>query len=248
MTRLLLGDPLPGRYPRWNYLDRLETNAAMPRACLTTLALLALLAIASLLVHTFWFEGLPSSTASPERLFSIAPMPRPIVPPPMRLLPNQENAAISPPPRGTPEIVDEALAPDENLLGSSPGTGDGSSGKNSWTATGVDGNSCCNIVSASVLPGPEDFVAVEHQPELLFMPVLQYPELARDAGIEGTVLVRALVAADGSVRETRILQGIPGLEEAALQAVAGAVFRPARQQDRPVAVWVVVPIEFRLRP
>lgn len=75
-----------------------------------------------------------------------------------------------------------------------------------------------------------------------------YPGLARAAGIEGTVLVRVLVGEDGFVKKSILLQSVLALDEAALDASATAVFRPARQQERPVAVWVVIPIEFRLRP
>jgi len=74
-----------------------------------------------------------------------------------------------------------------------------------------------------------------------------YPEIAREAGVEGTVLVRVLVDAQGTVRDRILLQSVLGLDEAALAAAATAVFRPALQQDKPVAVWVVLPIEFRLR-
>ena len=38
----VLGLGLPGRYPRWGYLDRLEVNEHMPRACAATLALFAM--------------------------------------------------------------------------------------------------------------------------------------------------------------------------------------------------------------
>ena len=105
------------------------------------------------------------------------------------------------------------------------------------------------VVVEPVVPSPrEDFIAFEQAPELVGMEAPVYPELARAAGIEGTVLVRVLVAADGFVEEATLLQGVLGLDEAALAAAVTAVFRPARQQGRPIAVWIVIPIEFRLRP
>jgi hypothetical protein len=57
--------------------------------------------------------------------------------------------------------------------------------------------------------------------------------------------MRMLVDTEGAVRDVRVLQSA-GIREAASPPPT-AVFRPAMQQDRPVAVWVVMPIEFRLR-
>jgi protein TonB len=74
-----------------------------------------------------------------------------------------------------------------------------------------------------------------------------YPDIAREAGVEGTVLVRVLVGEDGFVKEQMIVQSVPMLDEAAAQAAADAVFKPALQKDKPVAVWMVIPIEFQLR-
>ena len=49
----------------------------------------------------------------------------------------------------------------------------------------------------------------------------KYPEIAQEAGIEGTVVVQVFVDARGRVKETVILKGIPntGLDEAATQAI-----------------------------
>jgi protein TonB len=73
-----------------------------------------------------------------------------------------------------------------------------------------------------------------------------YPKAARDAGIQGTVMVMAQVLADGSVGEARVVKSIPGLDEAAVLAVKQYRFRPARQQGKPVAMWVGVPVKFTL--
>ncbi|HVZ39173.1 MAG TPA: energy transducer TonB [Candidatus Kapabacteria bacterium] len=75
-----------------------------------------------------------------------------------------------------------------------------------------------------------------------------YPATARARGIEGTVLVRALVSSGGVVRELHI-DGSDGseLEEAAVHAVAGTRFSPARAHGKPAAAWIQIPIAFRLR-
>ena len=78
---------------------------------------------------------------------------------------------------------------------------------------------------------------------------VHYPEIAQEAGIEGSVIVQAFVDAKGRVTETVILKGIPntGLNEAAADAIRRTRFRPAKQRDRPVAVWISIPVNFKLK-
>jgi len=76
-----------------------------------------------------------------------------------------------------------------------------------------------------------------------------YPEIAREAGIEGTVIVQAQIGKDGTVRATKILKGIPktGLDEAAVDAIKRTTWKPAFQRDKPVTVWISIPVVFRLK-
>ncbi len=76
-----------------------------------------------------------------------------------------------------------------------------------------------------------------------------YPEIAQEAGIEGTVIVQAFINAKGIVEETIILKGVPntGLDEAAAEAIMRTRFKPAKQRDRPVGVWISIPVHFTLR-
>ncbi len=76
-----------------------------------------------------------------------------------------------------------------------------------------------------------------------------YPEIAQEAGIEGTVIVQAFIDKTGKVTDTVILKGIPntGLDEAAMDAIRKTRFKPAKQRDRAVGVWISIPVNFRLR-
>jgi TonB family protein len=74
-----------------------------------------------------------------------------------------------------------------------------------------------------------------------------YPREARAAGVQGTVIVQALVDKEGRVRETLVIRSIPPLDRAAIECVRGWTFEPARADGKPVAVWVAVPIKFALR-
>ncbi len=76
-----------------------------------------------------------------------------------------------------------------------------------------------------------------------------YPEIAQEAGIEGVVVVQAFIDEKGRVKETLILKGVPntGLDEAAMEAIRRTRFRPAKQRERAVGVWISIPVNFRLK-
>ena len=103
-------------------------------------------------------------------------------------------------------------------------------------------------------PGVEDdfFVVVEEMPELIgglasLQSDLRYPEMARRAGIEGRVYVQFIVNENGDVEDPRVIRGIGGgADEAALEAVREAKFKPGVQRGRPVRVQYSLPIVFRL--
>ncbi|UCD38982.1 MAG: energy transducer TonB [Fidelibacterota bacterium] len=77
---------------------------------------------------------------------------------------------------------------------------------------------------------------------------LVYPAIAREAGIEGTVVLQAFVSDKGFVEDVVVLNGLPetGLDEAAVKAVRQVRFKPAKQRDMPLGVWVAIPIHFVL--
>jgi protein TonB len=79
----------------------------------------------------------------------------------------------------------------------------------------------------------------------------EYPELARAAGVGGTVQVRVGISEDGRVIEREIVKSVPGLDQAAIEAVQRMRFKPARYRDRPVSVQATIPVVFdakRSRP
>ena len=96
------------------------------------------------------------------------------------------------------------------------------------------------------------FVVVEEMPELIgglasIQSDIQYPEMARRAGIEGRVYVQFIVNENGDVENPRIIRGIGGgADEAALEAVKQAKFKPGVQKGKPVRVQYSLPIVFRL--
>ncbi|MGC2757066.1 energy transducer TonB, partial [Candidatus Binatus sp.] len=76
-----------------------------------------------------------------------------------------------------------------------------------------------------------------------------YPAAARRREQQGTVTVRVLIGADGSVERAEIADssGFDALDDAALDTVRSRWrFVPARQGGAAVESWVLVPIRFAL--
>jgi protein TonB len=100
--------------------------------------------------------------------------------------------------------------------------------------------------AGSDVPKLGEYVFVEELPEALHKVPPDYPDDARRRGVQGTVMTQALVGRDGKVRDVKIVKSIPGLDEAAAQAVRQWEFKPALAKGAPVAVWVAIPVKFSL--
>jgi protein TonB len=74
-----------------------------------------------------------------------------------------------------------------------------------------------------------------------------YPAIARDARIQGEVVLECTIDPQGHVRELRVVRGVPLLDEAARAAVAQWVYKPTLLNGVPVAVVMNVTVTFALR-
>ncbi|MEP6801947.1 MAG: TonB family protein [Acidobacteriota bacterium] len=84
-------------------------------------------------------------------------------------------------------------------------------------------------------------------PELLSKVNPVYPEIARRAGVEGTVVLDAQIGQNGRVEDVQVLRGLPlGLSEAASEAVRHWQYRPARGRSGAVPSHKTVRIVFTL--
>jgi len=85
------------------------------------------------------------------------------------------------------------------------------------------------------------------EPERVHYVSPRYPQLARRAGLEGVVVLEAVIATDGSVREARVLRHLGlGLDEAAREAVEQWRYTPTLLDGRPVEVAMPVTVQFEL--
>lgn len=75
----------------------------------------------------------------------------------------------------------------------------------------------------------------------------RYPDAAREARLQGIVILEIVIDRNGEVTSTRVLKGLPmGLDAAAVEAVRTWRFRPATRDGKPVAIYFTVPVQFRL--
>jgi protein TonB len=101
-------------------------------------------------------------------------------------------------------------------------------------------------VRSEVLPNAPrfDISSGQMSANLVFAPRPEYPALARMAHIQGDVVLKADIAADGSVSATHILNGHRLLRGAAVAAVRRWRYRPFVANGRPVDITTIVTVGF----
>lgn len=95
-----------------------------------------------------------------------------------------------------------------------------------------------------------DLSAVDTQPQLFTRINPVYPYAARQKNLEGVVIVKFLVGADGRVSRQTVVEAHPPevFDQAALEAVGMWNFHPAQLDGEAVATWMTVPIRFKMNP
>ncbi len=121
------------------------------------------------------------------------------------------------------------------------------------TAIGRSGGPAPPGPSIAAVPsresGPVGAVTQSARPQGGYQVRPSYPFTARRLGIQGTALLKVHVLVDGRVGEVVVQDsaGHPDLDQAAADAVRRWRFDPARRGGEPVAMWVLLPVEFRLK-
>lgn len=94
---------------------------------------------------------------------------------------------------------------------------------------------------------PPDFVPFEKEPQVIKRVEPTYPELARKAGLEGTVWVKLWVDKEGKVRDVVIMKSASEIfNQPAIDAAKQWLFTPAMMKTGPVSVWISLSFNFRL--
>jgi len=77
---------------------------------------------------------------------------------------------------------------------------------------------------------------------------VHYTEIARRAGVEGTVYIEAKIDKNGNVIDAIVKKGLgAGLDQEALNAVLATKFIPGKQRGKPVNVKMTIPVKFVLK-
>jgi protein TonB len=74
-----------------------------------------------------------------------------------------------------------------------------------------------------------------------------YPSLARSVGVEGTVILEAVLDRTGHVDRLRVIRSVPLLDQAALDAVKQWRYTPSTLHGVPVEVLMTITVTFSLR-
>jgi protein TonB len=164
------------------------------------------------------------------------PPPLSSAPPPPVVQPVMD---VAKPTIGIPTPVPDAQAPEQTIM-----TQQEIAASVSPVGMGGSGRDSLVIASSDDLPSPGDFVYYEDEPVPVTTVQPVYPEFAREAQIQGKVILHVLVGKDGRVKNVKVSKGVTGLNDAAIEAVRKWVFKPALSNNKPVAVWVEVPVDF----
>ena len=158
----------------------------------------------------------------------VAPVPTPSVAP--------APAEIGPAPTATlPAISEPAPAPPSSALAAS--------------STTVALPASAPVVAAKPPSTAPEGITRTARPQGGYQVRPTYPTTPRRLGIQGTTLLRVHVLADGRIGDVLVESsaGHPDLDEAAIGAIRGWRFEPARRGSEPVSMWVLLPVEFRLK-
>lgn len=116
-----------------------------------------------------------------------------------------------------------------------------------YTGVGVEGGRANGIVPAEDAVYAE--ALVEEKPALLSAPQPAYPELLKQARIQGRVLLRAIVDTSGRAEPSSVEVAAtpnPGFNSAAREWILKALFRPARLHGKAVRVHITLPIDYSI--
>ncbi|HEY3430856.1 MAG TPA: TonB family protein [Cyclobacteriaceae bacterium] len=174
-----------------------------------------------------------------------------VTPPPPPKAPKRMSASIIPTRVTTQEVPDEPQVPPTDEV--TYVTGNETEG----TETGLEGPIEPGAETSPAEVGNKPFDVVEIMPEYeggneamikFLQKKLRYPSRARAGNKQGTVYVRFIVNADGSVSDVEVIKGFfKDCDEEAVRVVSLMdKWKPGVQGKLPVAVRKVLPITFRL--
>jgi len=223
------------------------------------------LIVVAVIVPMIYFDVLPKTQLTS---MLVAPPPPPPPPPPpaaapikvVKVIPRQFDAGRLMAPKVIPKeiaiIKEEELPPSVaggvGVVGGVPG------GVPGGTPGGVIGGILGGIPSVAPPPPPVEKKKEEVKLQrirvggnvqsamLLRQTKPIYPPLARQARIQGTVKLQAIISRDGTIQQLQVQSGHPLLVPNALEAVKQWVYKPTLLNGEPVEVVTVIDVNFTL--
>jgi len=190
---------------------------------------------------------LPMVSVDLPEYVRLAPMP----PPP--------DVSVRTPPRGEASAPARVSAPAPTTAPSSIGVehpapvpdGTMTPGATVGVPSGLDvppgGISPPVTVQAPPPPGPVRIADLPIPPRKTNDARPVYPDVARQARVEGTVVMEAVLDPSGRVTQLRVIQSVPLLDRAALDAVRQWRYTPSMYGGRPVSVLMTITMQFKLQ-
>lgn len=209
-------------------------------------------------------ETLSGQLAALTALIAPPPPPPPAPPPPpptavikvqrVQVDDGQFRAPVEIP-KEIAKIVDEGPPPDSNIGGVVGGVPGGVPG---GTIGGVLGGVIGGANTGMMAPPPPPPPEVPKPPQrirvggnvqqanLVRQVKPPYPALARQARIQGAVILEAVISRQGGVEQLRVVSGHPLLVQAAMDAVRQWKYRPTLLNGEPVEVVTTITVNFNL--
>jgi periplasmic protein TonB len=213
-----------------------------------SLALHMVIAAVIIIVPLLSADQLPDP-ASAVKAFFVEPMAAPAPPPPppppaarpqapkVIQKPVVENKFVA------PVEVPEEIKPEESI---DMGVEGGAGGVEGGVPGGVVGGIVGGLPDA---PAPVQAVRVGGQikePKKLKNVPPVYPDIAKQARVQGVVILECTISPQGKVTDVKVLRGIPLLDQAATDAVKQWVYTPTLLNGVPVPVIMTVTVNFKL--
>lgn len=218
-----------------------------------------------ILIPLIYTDTLPKATLTS---FLVAPPPPPPPPPPpaatpppkvVKVVPRQFDAGRLMAPKQIPkeiaQIKEEDLPPPSASAGVVGGVPGGVPG---GTAGGVIGGIMNSVPTAAPPPPPPKVEAKPATPQrirvggnvqaanLVRKITPQYPPLAKQARVQGTVKFQAIIGKDGTIQNLQLITGHPLLVPAATEAVKQWLYKPTLLNGEPVEVVTQIDVNFTL--
>jgi protein TonB len=230
--------------------DRVAHRTQQSKTLPVSLLLHTIAAALIVIVPLLSADQLPDP-ASAVKAFFVEPMAAPAPPPPPpppaprpanapKVIPKPvtENQFVA------PVEVPEEITPEESI---DMGVEGGAGGVEGGVPGGVVGGIVGGLPDAP--PPPVQAVRVGGQikePKKLKNVSPVYPDIAKQARVQGVVILECTISPQGKVTDVKVLRGIPLLDQAAIDAVKQWVYTPTLLNGVPVPVIMTVTVNFKL--